>query len=63
MKVMFCGGGQLAIPDSDCANAKEHTPQPEGYMAWHRWAEKMYKTYRQSRCPVCSKWNIWGRVK
>lgn len=37
----------------------QHTPCPEGYLAWHDWAEKMAETHRQKRCPVCRLWSIW----
>jgi hypothetical protein len=38
-----------------------HKPkkQPEGYIAWHEWADKMSKTHRQEKCPCCGLWKIW----
>ena len=30
---------------------------PQGYVAWHAWAEVQYKAkLRQSLCPKCCKW-------
>ncbi len=36
-----------------------HTPQPEGYVAWHKWAEEKAKTHAQVRCPYCELYEIW----
>lgn len=45
-----------------CRQSKLHTPSPEGYLAWHEWAEKKSKTHRQERCPGCGLWAIWTPV-
>ncbi len=42
-----------------CPNFEDHTPQPEGYIQWHSWAEAMTKTHRQSKCKGCGKYSIW----
>lgn len=32
-------------------------PPPEGYVAWHEWAEAQYKAgLRQKQCTVCGRW-------
>jgi len=36
-----------------CPNAANHTKGPEGYLAWHVWADKMRRTHNQSPCPGC----------
>lgn len=41
------------------AGCEDHTPAPEGYLAWHSWAEEMSKTHSQVQCPACGKWAIW----
>lgn len=48
---------------SECLYAYEHTPQPEGYLAWHEWAEKMLKTHSQHRCKHCGLFVIWKPLK
>jgi hypothetical protein len=42
-----------------CPNAKRHTKQPAGYVAWFEWAEKKGKTHRQIRCHGCNLLKIW----
>lgn len=38
----------------------EHTPgQPDGYMQWHAWAERMSKTNRQIKCAFCGLYQVW----
>ena len=49
-----------AIPEV-CSNYTEHTLEPEGYIAWHLWAEKMARTHKQVKCPTCGKYVIWKR--
>lgn len=45
---------------SDTKQKCQHTPQPEGYMQWHAWADAMMKAgWRQRRCPQCGLWAIW----
>lgn len=38
---------------------KDHTPCPEGYIAWHEWAEKKSKTHKQVKCEGCGLFKIW----
>lgn len=49
-----------------CPHFEDHTPSPDGYLAWHDWAGKMARTHRQERCAGCGRWAIWvpkaGRV-
>ena len=42
-----------------CGNAENHTPQPDGYLAWHAWAAKKIKTHKQIQCPGCGLLMIW----
>lgn len=44
-----------------CPNAAEHTAnQPSGYLQWHYWAARMYRTgHRQRKCPGCGLYEIW----
>lgn len=43
-----------------CPNIEDHTAfQPEGYLAWHEWAEQMSKTHKQRKCPGCGLYQIW----
>jgi hypothetical protein len=38
----------------------DHTPQPEGYLQWHNWAEKMHEAGKtQIRCNECGNLSIW----
>ena len=41
-----------------CAN---HTVCPEGYLAWHAWAEKKARRHTQVQCDECGLWAIWKR--
>jgi hypothetical protein len=43
----------------DCPAVETHTACPQGYLAWHEWAERMNKTHRQIRCPSCHLFAIW----
>lgn len=45
--------------DSICPNIEDHTQQPQGYLAWHLWARKMAKAYKQRKCSGCGKYEIW----
>lgn len=45
----------------DCPNVKRHTKAPQGYIAWHEWAEKKAKTHKQERCPTCGFYAIWKK--
>ncbi len=42
-----------------CPNRESHTEGPRDYCGWHAWAERMGKTHKQSRCPLCNLWVIW----
>lgn len=42
-----------------CPNIKKHTKRPNGYIDWHRWAEKKSKTHRPVLCLGCDKYTIW----
>lgn len=46
---------------ADCPDVKHHTKAPEGYIAWHEWAEKKSKTHKQERCPTCGFFSIWKK--
>jgi hypothetical protein len=43
----------MGIPNPGCPNAANHTPCPQGYAAWHTWADQMRKSHRQVKCPEC----------
>lgn len=49
----------LKVPDPDCPNAAQHTPQPSGYVALSEWADDMLKTHDQEKCPACGRPLIW----
>jgi hypothetical protein len=40
-------------------NGCVHTPQPEGYLQWHSWADQASKTHAQIKCEKCGLWQIW----
>lgn len=42
-----------------CPNKAKHTESPDGYIAWHEWAERKAKTHVQERCPGCGLFMIW----
>jgi hypothetical protein len=38
---------------------KPGDPPPEGYMAWHQWAQTQYNSgLRQRTCPNCGLWKF-----
>lgn len=44
----------------DCPDARRlHTKCPQGYLAWHEWAERQSATQEQWRCPTCGFLSIW----
>jgi len=49
----------LARMELDQACLSSHTPCPEGYLAWHEWAEKKAKTHRQVKCKGCGLYALW----
>lgn len=57
--ILICAGGPLTVPNPGCPNAADHTPQPEGYLAWHAWASEMAWKYRQRRCGGCDLYVVW----
>jgi len=40
---------------------KDHTPCPDGYLAWHEWADKKSVRHYQVRCDGCGLFKIWRR--
>jgi hypothetical protein len=42
-----------------CPSKADHADEPDGYLEWHAWAEKMGKTHDQAQCPGCGLWVIW----
>lgn len=46
-------------PDRD----RRHTKCPDGYIAWHEWAEKKMVRHEQTICPTCGLYAIWKRKK
>lgn len=40
-------------------SCKAHTPEPEGYLQWHAWAEEKSKTHKQIKCAECGLYAIW----
>lgn len=47
------------MQEAICPNLEDHTYQPEGYIAWHQWADKMSKTHKQRKCAGCGLYVIW----
>lgn len=44
------------------AHQDNHSPlrgEPQGYVAWHEWAERKCKTHVQEKCADCGRWAIW----
>lgn len=39
--------------------------EPQGYLEWHEWAERMSRTHHQERCPGCQLYTVWrpGRAE
>jgi hypothetical protein len=54
--------GPLVLRGS-CPNIQQHAPQPEGYIAWHSWADRMSKTHTQHVCLTCGRLEIWTPKK
>lgn len=40
---------------------RQHTPCPDGYIAWHEWAERKSRRHYQVRCDECGLFAIWRR--
>jgi hypothetical protein len=52
------------VPDqSDCPEAKRHTPSPSGYIARAEWAEKKEKTHTVEKCSGCGLYKVWKKKK
>lgn len=47
------------MADVQCINKSNHTECPEGYLAWHNWAQKISKTHKQIKCQACGFLTIW----
>lgn len=45
--------------ERQCPNRAAHTTGPDGYLAWHAWADMMAQTHEQGQCPECKLWVIW----
>ena len=45
----------------NCPKIKSHTKCPEGYVAWHEWAQKKSKKHYQVECEGCGRLTIWKR--
>lgn len=57
-------GGWLLLEAERCPLREQHTPAPNGYIQWHKWAEEMMaKGRRQHRCAGCHRWSIWLPVE
>ena len=50
---------------ADCPRQSSHTRanMPDSYNARQKWADRMAKQYRQTRCDGCGYWMIWKRKK
>ncbi len=46
---------------ADCPDVRKHTTAPDGYLAWHEWAEKKSRRHYQVRCSICGFYAIWKR--
>lgn len=43
-----------------CAACKKRMAKaPQGYVAWHEWAERMAQRYDCEQCRNCGRWTIW----
>lgn len=54
-------GKRPPAPDTleGCPKRDEHTPSPEGYLAWHAWAERKSRTHRQIKHQPCGLFAVW----
>ena len=42
-----------------CPAPRLHHPgEPDGYVAWHDWADRMRVDHVQLRCPACGLWSV-----
>ena len=44
-----------------CPKRHRHTRCPDGYVAWHWWAERKSVRHEAVRCPGCGLFAIWKR--
>lgn len=44
---------------SVCPEKLTHTPAPDNYLEWSRWADEMQRTHTQHQCPTCGFWTQW----
>jgi hypothetical protein len=49
----------MASASGPCPVRESHTLSPQGYVAWHNWAEQKAKTHRQVKCKGCDRYAIW----
>ena len=42
-----------------CPDVKRHTKCPNGYIAWHQWADRKERTHISTRCSTCGFFAIW----
>lgn len=60
MSVRICGGGSpVEAPPATTDECEPHTPKPVGVLDFGDWAEEMFKTHEQTRCPGCGLFLIW----
>lgn len=51
---------QAKCGNKRCPYERDHaTDEPEGYLAWHAWAEKMSRTHKVLRCGGCGLFKVW----
>lgn len=44
-----------------CPDRAKHTRCPSGYLAWHEWSARKYRTHYQVQCPTCGLWAIYRK--
>ena len=55
-RIRWVNGHVIPLHPDEC---EPHTPMPDGYLAWHEWAERMSKTHDQRQCKGCGLWAVW----
>lgn len=46
-----------------CPSAEVHTPCPDGYIQWHRWADEMEaKGWHSTQCAGCGRYAVWVKA-
>jgi len=62
MSLRFWQMVELSTPRGYNTDMKcRHTKQPQGYLAWHEWADKKSKKHFQVKCPACGLLKVWKR--